>query len=104
MRINAQQAAEDFLNALKLAATETYSFQSDEITLSVPIESFEYYQNWLMSLTDRHHAEKIRIVDEASAAAAGYGKKFIPGSFPLVDFGGSTMQTAITIAEESRDQ
>jgi len=52
MRINAQQAAEDFLNALKLAATETYSFQSDEITLSVPIESFEYYQNWLMSLTD----------------------------------------------------
>lgn len=102
MRINAQQAAEDFLNALKLAATETYSFQSDEITLSVPIESFEYYQNWLMSLTDRHHAERIRIVDEASAAAAGYGEKVHPGEvFLLFDFGGSTMQTAITIAEES---
>ena len=101
-RIHAQKAAEDFLNSLKNAAMQAYSFQLDDITLSVPIESFEYYENWLMSLTDQYPSEKIRIVDEASAAAAGYGEKMHPGEvFLLFDFGGSTMQTAAVVTEES---
>jgi len=101
-KINVQKASEDFLFALKRSAIQAYSFQSDEITLSVPIESFEYYENWLISLTDQLQTQKIRIIDEASAAAAGYGEKVHPGEiFLLFDFGGSTMQAAITIVEES---
>ncbi len=101
-RISAQKAAEDFLNLLQIMVSEKYKFDSEEITLSVPLEAFEHYENWLISLAGGNEAKRIRIIDEASAAAADMGKRVHPGeAFLLFDFGGSTMQTVVTVVPGS---
>lgn len=103
-RISAQKAAEDFLKLLQIMVSEKYKFDSEEITLSVPLEAFEHYENWLISLAGQNETKQIRIIDEASAAAAGYGERVHPGeAFLLFDFGGSTMQAVMTVVQESRE-
>lgn len=104
IRINAEKAAGDFLKLLQIMVSEKYPFDPEEITLSVPLEAFEHYENWLISLAAQNEAKRIRIIDEASAAAAGYGERVHPGeAFLLFDFGGSTMQAVVTVVQEFRE-
>ena len=97
-RINAYRAAEDLLRTVIRTAFPESAGQPDEICLSVPVESFEHYSEWLISETHHWGDARIRLIDEASAAAAGYGLNLHPGNTLLVaDIGGSTMQ-AVCVA------
>ena len=101
-KISAQQAAEDFLKLIEISASAQASFDPAEITLSVPLEAFEHYENWLTTLNMRGENRRIRIVDEAAAAAAGYGETVHPGdAFLLFDFGGSTLQAVAAVVQEA---
>lgn len=104
-RISAKQAAEDFLSNLIREAEERLAFQADELIFSVPVESFEYYSNWLISHFTIEGIRKVEIVDEAVSAAAGYGLKMHPGESALFfDFGGSTIQATVVRLNESKDR
>lgn len=102
-RIDAKRASEDFLDTLTASVfLKTYG-QPDELIISVPVESFEHYSNWLLLDMKRFENLHLRLIDEASAAAAGYGLNLHPGDSLLVlDFGGSTLQAVcVSVAEES---
>lgn len=100
-KISAKQAAEDFLSNLIRETEKRFSAPADELVFSVPVESFEYYADWLISSFTIEGFRKVRIVDEAVSAAAGYGLKMHAGESALFfDFGGSTMQATVVRLQE----
>lgn len=103
-RIDARQAAEDFLNTI-MAASFSGEDHPDELIVSVPVESFEHYAEWLLSGLRTPENMHVRLVDEAAAAAAGYGLRLHPGdTLLLVDFGGSTLQAVCVSVMEDEDK
>ena len=82
----------------------------EEVILTVPVDSFEYYLKWLRAESsiwdDREQdgIQNVRVVDESTAAALGYGIR-TPGELILViDFGGGTLDISLVrmpIAEDS---
>ena len=105
-RIDAKHAAEDFLHSITAAAFTEFPEHPDELILSVPVESFEHYSDWLLEEMKRFEDVRLRLIDEAAAAAAGYGLNLHPGNTLLVlDFGGSTMQAVcVSVTEEGEQQ
>ncbi|MEM8829848.1 MAG: Hsp70 family protein [Cyanobacteria bacterium P01_G01_bin.19] len=64
------------------------------LVVTVPVDSFESYRNWLMGVCESLAVEQIRILDEPTAAALGYGA----GDRELVlvvDFGGGTIDLSL---------
>jgi molecular chaperone DnaK (HSP70) len=73
----------------------------EELVLTVPVQSFEQYLNWLKYETENAMTEtnpdvrNIRVVDESTAAALGYQLQ-TPGEVVLVfDFGGGTLDVSL---------
>ena len=66
----------------------------DSLVLTVPVDSFESYRNWLMGVCQSLAVEQIKILDEPTAAALGYGAA--DGELLLVvDFGGGTIDLSL---------
>ena len=104
-RIDARQAAGDFLNTLTAASFSGSGAHPDELVISIPVESFEHYSEWLLSEMHAPENMHVRLVDEAAAAAAGYGLSLHPGNTLLVvDFGGSTLQAVCVSVMENEDK
>jgi molecular chaperone DnaK (HSP70) len=105
------QAGSAFLSAVLSAVLQHEGGPIDELVLTVPVQSFERYLKWLRnemlaaSVTGNGHIERVRIVDESTAAALGYEVR-MPGELVLVfDFGGGTLDVSLVrmpIAEEAR--
>lgn len=76
----------------------------DQLVLTAPVASFESYLTWLNTVMSDLTDEKIRIVDESTAAALGYAVTK-PGAVVLVfDFGGGTLDLSLVQLPETRDQ
>lgn len=76
----------------------------DQLVLTAPVASFEGYLAWLNEVMDEISAEKIRIVDESTAAALGYAVTK-PGAVVLVfDFGGGTLDLSLVQLPETREK
>jgi molecular chaperone DnaK len=95
------QAGRDYLSTLLRFASEELKLSEEEpIALSVPVEAYEHYENWLASVTEAAGLPHFRLIDEPSAAALGYGAHIQPGSvFLIFDFGGGTLHTSIVVME-----
>lgn len=76
----------------------------DQLVLTAPVASFEGYLAWLNGVMDEIAPDKIRIVDESTAAALGYTVTK-PGAVVLVfDFGGGTLDLSMVQLPESREK
>lgn len=76
----------------------------DELVLTAPVASFEGYLAWLNDAISEMPPEKVRIVDESTAAALGY-MVTKPGAVVLVfDFGGGTLDLSLVELPESREK
>lgn len=76
----------------------------DQLVLTAPVASFEGYLAWLNDVMDELASDKIRIVDESTAAALGY-MVTKPGAVVLVfDFGGGTLDLSLVQLPESREK
>lgn len=97
------QAGSDFLRfVLATAAAEFGLKADDEIALTVPVEAYEHYDDWLAEVAKAAGIERYRLIDEASAAALGYGAHIQPGHVYLVfDFGGGTLDVSVVLIEDS---
>ena len=94
------QAGQDFLTAVFASAMAEIDFNEEEIALSVPVEAFEHYEDWLTSIASQAGMPRFRLIDEPSAAALGYGAHIQPGSVYLIfDFGGGTMHASVILIE-----
>lgn len=104
-RIDAKRAAEDFLQTVSAAFFSELPEAPDEVIISVPVESFEHYSDWLLHDMSRFEGLHLCLIDEASAAAAGYGLALHPGNTLLIlDFGGSTLQAVCVSVMEDETQ
>lgn len=101
-RINAFDAGQEFLAEILRAASDHVSSQDEEIALTVPVETFEDYSNWLAKVVHKASLFRFRVIDEPSAAALGYGAELVPDDVYMVfDFGGGTLDVAIVTIQEN---
>ncbi len=96
-----RDASEHFLRRLIDALPERDEIE--ELVMTVPVAAFRGYVDWLSHLVD-DTADKIRVVDESTAAALGYAVTE-PGSLVLVfDFGGGTLDLSLVQLPENRER
>ncbi len=76
----------------------------DQLVLTAPVASFSGYLGWLSEIVDIVPPERIRVVDESTAAALGYAITE-PGALVLVcDFGGGTLDLSLVQLPASRSK
>lgn len=98
--ITPYQAGQDFLTGVLVFTAQEISHQGEEVGLSVPVEAFEHYENWLTGVAEKAGMPRFRLIDEPSAAALGYGANIQPGHVYLIfDFGGGTMHASVILIE-----
>lgn len=102
--LSCDDAGRAFLvSVLQAAVTELALIPDDEeVAFTVPVESFEHYENWLSSVAESAGLRRYRLIDEPSAAALGCGVPVQPGQIYLVfDFGGGTLDVSVVLMEET---
>lgn len=93
-------AGRDFLTSVLAIASQEIELKNEEVALSVPVEAFEHYENWLAGVAEAAGILRFRLIDEPSAAALGYGAHIQPGNVYLIfDFGGGTLHAAVILME-----
>ncbi len=89
-----EQVGEWFLQDLIAQLRAESSDRLESLTLTVPIDSFEAYRHWLNQVCQSWSVEQVRMLDEPTAAALGYG--IGEGNLLLVvDFGGGTVDLSM---------
>jgi molecular chaperone DnaK (HSP70) len=66
----------------------------ESLVLTVPVDSFEIYRSWLSRVCDLLPVDRIRLIDEPTAAALGYGMTAAE-TLLVVDFGGGTLDLSL---------
>lgn len=95
------QAGTDFLVRVLVYTAEAIDLGDEEVAFTVPVEAYEHYQDWLIGVCEEAGIRRYRLLDEASAAALGYGIRLKAGQVYMVfDFGGGTLDVSIVRMEE----
>ena len=93
-------AGRHFINCL-VSALPFPLEEIEQLVLTVPVAAFEGYVAWLRKAVPPLLAERIRVVDESTAAALGYAVTE-PGTIVLVvDFGGGSLDLSLAQLAES---
>lgn len=89
-----EQVGQWFLTQViqQLKATEPEAGQS--LVFTVPVDSFEAYRHWLGRVCESLQVEQVRMLDEPTAAALGYGLADRE-TLLVVDFGGGTLDLSL---------
>ena len=66
----------------------------ESLILTVPVDSFEAYRHWLSGVCQSLPVEQVRMLDEPTAAALGYGVAE-GDTLLVVDFGGGTLDLSL---------
>lgn len=72
----------------------------DSLILTVPVDSFEAYRHWLGKVCQSLQVEQVRMLDEPTAAALGYGMAE-QELLLVVDFGGGTLDLSLVRLDSS---
>jgi molecular chaperone DnaK (HSP70) len=95
-------AGRDFLSAVLTFAAAELGLRDEEVALTVPVESYEHYEDWLAGVAEAAGLPRFRLIDEPSAAALGYGASIQAGQVYLIfDFGGGTLDVAVVLLEDA---
>ena len=89
-----EQAGEWFLESLTQQLQQQEKTEIESLVLTVPVDSFEAYRHWLTTVCGHLKAKQVRLIDEPTAAALGYGttKQDI---LLVIDFGGGTVDFSL---------
>ncbi len=95
------QAGADFIGQLLNHISGIIPVGDEEIAFTAPVEAYEHYQDWLGRVCEQAGIVRWRLLDEASAAALGYGVN-IQGNdvYMVFDFGGGTLDVSIVRIEQ----
>ncbi|MEB3229411.1 MAG: Hsp70 family protein [Leptolyngbyaceae bacterium] len=88
-----EQVGQWFLSSLIQTLIQTEG-SVDSLIFTVPVDSFETYRNWLGQISQSLNINQIRMLDEPTAAALGYGTGD-DGLLLVVDFGGGTLDFSL---------
>ncbi|MDX2244173.1 MAG: Hsp70 family protein [Leptolyngbyaceae cyanobacterium bins.302] len=73
---------------------------TQSLTFTVPVDSFETYRLWLGQVCDSLQVEQVRMLDEPTAAALGYGLGDRE-TLLVIDFGGGTLDLSLVRLDSS---
>jgi len=73
----------------------------DSLVLTVPVDSFEAYRHWLGTVCQTLPVEQVRMLDEPTAAALGYGMAD-QEVLLVIDFGGGTLDLSLVQLNKSQ--
>ena len=100
--LSAFDAGKDFLTHVMGCVAAHLDIRDEEIALTVPVDSYEPYRDWLTGVAESAGFSRWRIIDEPSAAILGYGAHPQPGRVYLgFDFGGGTLDAAVVRVEDA---
>ncbi|WP_238014296.1 Hsp70 family protein [Dactylosporangium sp. AC04546] len=96
-RISGRDAATEFLRGVTALAVLAIGADDLEIVATAPVETFDSYRDWLVTEVGADLPQaRLRVVDEATAAAVGYGARMSPGdTFCVFDFGAGTLDVSV---------
>ncbi|MEG3439064.1 Hsp70 family protein [Pannus brasiliensis CCIBt3594] len=100
-----EDAGQWFLDTV-IDRLKTETTPPESIVLTVPVDSFETYRNWLSDVCQGWRVEQIRLIDEPTAAALGYGATG-DNLVLVVDFGGGTIDLSLVrlnLADAGKNQ
>ncbi|MBT8225298.1 MAG: Hsp70 family protein [Dactylosporangium sp.] len=102
--ISRRQAATQFLTDVMAATMLAVDAADLEIVATAPVESFDTYRDWLVrEVGDQIGLARLRVVDEATAAAVGYSARLNPGdTFLVFDFGAGTLDISVVRVQASQ--
>jgi molecular chaperone DnaK (HSP70) len=92
--ITFERVGEWFLTTLIERLKANLSETPSSLTLTVPVDSFETYRHWLSQTCQTWGIEQVRILDEPTAAALGYGAA-AESLLLVIDFGGGTIDFSL---------
>jgi molecular chaperone DnaK (HSP70) len=72
----------------------------NSLTFTVPVDSFEAYRIWIGSVAEKLRINQVRLLDEPTAAALGYGLNDRE-LLLVIDFGGGTLDLSLVRLEGS---
>jgi len=99
--ITCQEAARQFLSAILGYLALEEASRDAELALTIPVEAYEHYEDWLLQIAEAAGFRRLRVIDEPSAAALGHGLHIQPGDVYLVfDMGASTVNVSVVLLEE----
>lgn len=98
--VSFEQAGQWFLTTI-LQQLRTIDADADSIVFTVPVDSFEVYRNWLTQVCHSLQVNEVRLLDEPTAAALGYGLEN-QGTILVIDFGGGTLDLSLVRLEGGR--
>ncbi|MEG4249223.1 Hsp70 family protein [Microcoleus sp. AT3-A2] len=75
----------------------------DSLIFTVPVDSFEAYRHWLGKVSQSLEVEQVRMLDEPTAAALGYGLADRENLL-VIDFGGGTLDLSLVRLDASSDK
>jgi HEAT repeat protein/actin-like ATPase involved in cell morphogenesis len=76
----------------------------EQLVVTVPVAAFEGYMLWLSQAMREDLSERIRIVDESTAAALGYAITEPDALVMVVDLGGGSLDLSLVRLPESRER
>ncbi len=101
--ITFEQIGEWFLKELISKSQTDAGGNLESLVVTVPVDSFETYRLWLTEICQSLAIEQIRILDEPTAAALGYGAAD-RDLLLVVDFGGGTIDLSLIQLSENTSQ
>ena len=92
--VSFEQVGRWFLLNLMQQLKTTHPDVGESLVLTVPVDSFETYRHWLGQVCQDLNVDQVRMLDEPTAAALGYGKAD-QDTLLVIDFGGGTLDLSL---------
>lgn len=96
--VSFEQVGQWFLRDL-LQQLQQRDPDATSVVFTVPVDSFEAYRLWLAGVCQSLALDQVRMLDEPTAAALGYGLE--SGTLLVVDFGGGTLDLSLVRIDPS---
>ena len=97
-----EQVGKLFLEEV-IAGIRNVPLPVESLIFTVPVDSFEAYRNWLGEVCQSLQVEQVRMIDEPTAAALGYGMADAK-ILLVVDFGGGTLDLSLVRLDNSMEK
>jgi molecular chaperone DnaK (HSP70) len=98
--VSFEQAGQWFLEAV-IRQLQQQDANFDSLIFTVPVDSFESYRYWLGQICAPLQISQVRMIDEPTAAALGYGLAN-RNIVLVIDFGGGTLDLSLVRLEHSQ--
>jgi molecular chaperone DnaK len=91
-----RHAADELVDRILMFVRGYFGDIDEEIVLTVPVEAFDHYIDWLREAAIKRFPGGITFIDEATACMLGYIDKVLDReAYCIVDFGGGTLDVSV---------